>query len=61
MLTDLDKMTTEELILALSDIVYGRIEDSEEASATLYEIVDELELRCSYETELKSRPGSKVQ
>ena len=59
-LSDLTKMTTDELILALSDIVYGRIED--EKSSTLYEIVDELEARCTTQEDiLRVRPATKQQ
>ena len=59
-LSDLTKMTTDELILALSDIVYGRTED--EKSSTLYEIVDELESRCAAQEDvLRVRPATKSQ
>lgn len=61
-LTDLTKMTTDELIYALSDIVYGRIEDEGNNSSTLYEIVDELESRCAVQADiLRVRPATKSQ
>lgn len=60
-LTDLTKMTTDELIYALSDLVYGRTEDNPESSM-LYEIVDELESRCATQEDiLRVRPATKSQ
>ena len=59
-LGDLTKMTTDERVYALSDIVYGRTKD--DASRTLYEIVDELESRCAVQEDiLRVRSATKSQ
>lgn len=47
---DIQNMSLDELIMALSDLVYGRVEDPD--ACTLYEIVDELEARCAGSEEL---------